>query len=140
MGLRGLITQLYFPDVLFLQEVGKLHPDHSLHPQYQTWIIPGHRAQMGLAVMLKKDPSLIVHAQDYMVNCRSQVLCVSYHGVKYLLANVYPHANGNVSGNQEVLDWLLPHFAMAHDAQTAVGGDFNANAGPRPQRGLRACV
>ena len=87
---------------------------------------------MGLAVMLKKDPTLTVHAQDYMVNCRSQVLCVSYHGVKYVLANVYLHANGDVSGNQEVLDWLLPHFAMAHDAQTIVGGDFNANAGWAP--------
>ena len=104
-GLRGLITQLHFPDVLFLHEVGKLHPDHSLHPLYQSWIIPGHRAQMGLAVMLKKDPTLVVHAQDFMFNCRSQVLCLTYHGTKYLLATVYLHADGNVTCNQKVLDW-----------------------------------
>ena len=35
-GLRGLISQLHFRDVLFLQEVGKLHPDHALHPLCQS--------------------------------------------------------------------------------------------------------
>ena len=87
---------------------------------------------MGLAVMLKKDPTLVAHARDFMVNCRSQVLCVTYHGTKYLLANVYLHADGNVTGNQEVLDWLLPHIATMHDALTIVGGDLNANAGWAP--------
>ena len=59
---------------------------------------------MGVAIMLKKDPTLVVHAQNFMANCRGQVLCATYHDTKYLLANVYLHANGDVAGNQEVLD------------------------------------
>ena len=141
-GLRGLISQLHFPDVLFLQEVGKLHPDHALHPLYQSWIIPGHGAQMGVAIMLKKDPTLVVHAQDFMVNYRSLVLCVTYLGTKYLLANVYLHADGDVAGNQEVLDWLLPHITTTYDALVIVvgGAACQCRLGPWPQRGFGTCV
>ena len=84
---------------------------------------------MGVAIMLKKDPTLVVHTQDFMASCRGQVLCATYHGTKYLSANVYLHADGDVAGNQEVLDWLLPHIATAYDALVIVGVDLNANAG-----------
>ena len=39
------------------------------------------------------------------------------------------HAYGDVAGNQEALDWLLPHIATAYDALVIVGGGLNANAG-----------
>ena len=87
---------------------------------------------MKIAIMLKTDPTLVVHARDFMANCRGQVLCATYHGTKYLLANVYLHADGDVAGNQEVLDWLLPHIATAYDALVIVGGGLNAHAGWAP--------
>ena len=63
-----------------------------------------------------------------MANCRGQVLCATYHDTKYLLANVYLHANGDVAGDQKMLDRLLPHIATAYDALMIVEENLNANA------------
>ena len=57
------------------------------------------------------------------------MLCATYHDTKYLLANVYLHANGDVAGNQKMLDRLLPHIATAYDALMIVEENPNANAG-----------
>ena len=84
-----MLQKTHYPDIVCLQEVGKLPPTFVFHPMYLSWNTDNDRNSIGVAILVRRAAGLEIQGVTYSPDSRAMQLQMSYNGQLIQVICVY---------------------------------------------------
>ena len=117
-----------FPDIVMLQEIGKLPSDFMFHPLYMAFHTHTDRNSLGVAILLRRVLGIQMQEQHFSPDHRAIVVRFLYNDKPFQVVNLYLKSKAEAHEIRATLNWVAPFLISAY-WYTVVGGDFNQNPG-----------
>ena len=122
------IKEMEFPDIVMLQEIGKLPSDFMFHPLYMAFHTHTDRNSLGVAILLRRVLGIQMQEQHFSPDHRAIVVRFLYNDKPFQVVNLYLKSKAEAHEIRATLNWVAPFLISAY-WYTVVGGDFNQNPG-----------
>ena len=118
-----------YPDLVGLQEVGKLLSNMVAHVMYRATFTPAAHPAAGVGVLIGWHPIFQEIGRDMHPNGRGLALEYRSRGGRFLALVCYFPADQDVDVIRNLLAWALGLLAPGQGVHTLMLGDLNANPG-----------
>ena len=78
-----------FPDIVMLQEIGKLPSDFMFHPLYMAFHTHTDRNSLGVAILLRRVLGIQMQEQHFSPDHRAIVVRFLYNDKPFQVVNLY---------------------------------------------------
>ena len=130
-GLAAVLQKKHYPDVVCLQEVGKLPPSFVFHPMYLSWFSETTRNSIGVAILVRRVAGLQVLEVPHSPDTRAMQIRMLYQEQPIQVVCVYLQAGGTAAELRPTLLWVAP-LLLTGAYTTILAGDFQYNPGWNP--------
>ena len=118
-----------YPDLVGLQEVGKMPANMVVHAMYWATFTPAAHPAAGVGLLVRWHPTFREVWRDMHSSGRGVALEYHCRGGHILAVVVYFPADQDLDVVRSILSWALGVMAPRRGVYTLMMGDFNANPG-----------